>query len=105
MTDKDLEIQTLRGYIERMMKCLTQDQIATLYQDTLNGEDGVTKEFTFVRSYVCLSCHETTSREGQSGDATLWIDCAKCKGPAHWCHSIPCNICEKWKLVRREETA
>jgi hypothetical protein len=53
---------------------------------------------TFSRSYVCLSCHETSPREGAAGDGTLWVDCDKCKGPAHWCHSIPCNICEKWEL-------
>jgi hypothetical protein len=47
----------------------------------------------FVRTYRCNSCGDTSSREGNAGDATLWTDCDHCKGPAHWCYSIPCRLC------------
>jgi hypothetical protein len=47
----------------------------------------------FVRSYTCNWCWETSQRTGKAGDATLWTDCDKCKGPAHWCYAIPCNLC------------
>ena len=47
----------------------------------------------FVRTYRCNSCHECSSRQGEAGDATLWTDCDRCKGPAHWCYRIPCPLC------------
>jgi hypothetical protein len=60
---------------------------------------GVEKSaLSFVRSYRCNWCWEISSRSGKVGSATLWVDCDHCKGPAHWCHSIPCNICEKWEF-------
>lgn len=48
---------------------------------------------TFVRSYKCNWCWEISQRTGKAGDATLWTDCDHCKGPAHWCYSFPCQLC------------
>jgi hypothetical protein len=72
--------------------------------DTRIKKKQKTSTLTFCRSYLCLSCHETSSREGAAGEATLWVDCDKCKGPAHCCHSIPCNICQKYLLLNVSDT-
>lgn len=71
----------------------------------LQEEDNEVKpRITFVRTYKCLSCYEARGIEAHD-KLGLWTDCPACHGPAHWCHSYPCDICDRFSLVEIEETA